>query len=78
MDVMYGVSEDEAFLKDNVDLMVFREHDEHVPVTATGDRLMYLLCLQTAYYEVKNNSKTVHFVVFIEHNKHLPAALTEA
>ncbi len=31
------VSEDEAFLKDNVDLTVFCEHDERLPITHTGD-----------------------------------------
>ena len=40
------VSKDEAFLKDNGDLMVFCE------------QLDRLTCLQTAHCEVKNNGET--------------------
>ncbi len=53
------VSEDEAFLKDNVDLTVFCEHDERLPITHTGDWLMQLMRLQTAYEEVKHGSKLI-------------------
>lgn len=41
------VSEDEVFLKDEGDLMVFSDHNEHLPVTRAGASLKHF----TAYYQ---------------------------